>query len=110
MSDATARISMLVQIAAVHVLLASHPEVAALPLRWAFDASGVRVRPDESRDPAAPEYADRLAAALGVKVKIGPDFGSKGERLRPYDVTGMVAAGVPVDFTAYLAVGAGGAE
>ncbi|OKI22233.1 hypothetical protein [Streptomyces sp. CB03911] len=98
--------------AALHVLLAAHPHLVDLPLRWGFSTKfGVTADPP-GRSFDAPVYAERLATALGVEVEIDRPFSHEGVHLQPHRVSGMVA-GVQIHLAAYVPVTeqpAGGAE
>lgn len=53
--------------AALLVLLTEHPEIADLPLTWQVDGRGELWASGPHRDPATPEMASALAAALGAE-------------------------------------------
>jgi hypothetical protein len=96
--------------AALHQLLAAHPEVGTMPLRWTVDAeNGVSAACLEYMDPGVPEFAKVLAHALGTSVD-RTEFRAlyQGERKVCLSLDGEID-GVMVTFTGY-ALAAGGGE
>ncbi len=78
--------SVLVTVAALHVLLAQHPHLAALPLAWQFDEKdGIFVRLPYLH-PETVGIACQLAAALGVEPREGRTVEHEGLRSRAYYV------------------------
>lgn len=56
-------------IAAVHVLLAGHPELAALPLAWRVDPDGTVSADPAFCTPGSREAVRALAEVLGAKTE-----------------------------------------
>jgi hypothetical protein len=101
---------MLAAAAALHQLLAAHPELTSMPIRWTLDAeNGVSAACLEYMDPCGPEFAEILAKALGTSLnRTGFRALYRGERKVCLSVDGEIG-GVLVSFSGY-ALAAGGGE
>lgn len=89
--------------AALHALLAAHPELLARPFRWSLSKRLGVVAALSPDDTATPADAELLATALGTAATITSPFHFEDAWLQPHEVTGTVC-GVRVRFTAYVPV------
>ncbi|MEV7600015.1 hypothetical protein AB0O91_21805 [Kitasatospora sp. NPDC089797] len=94
--------SVLPAVAAVHVLLATHPELALLPMQWLITPGEVTILIDR-QSPMPREAAEALATALGVEVRPGIAFEHEGEWHLPLYIE-AVLGGAPLFASAHVAV------
>lgn len=86
--------AMLPMAAALHVFLAQHPELSALPVWWMVDhedgiSMGMRTRPD------ADEVVTAVASALGLEVDRHDSSGPKAGASRLVSAKGTLH-GLPI--------------
>lgn len=100
---------LLVAAAALHRLLDSSPDLAAMPIRWTVDPEhGLTADCLDRDDPHASTYAEALAAALGTEVA-RTGFRSVYRRERKVCLSVIGETGdVLVTFTASVMAAGGG--
>ncbi|MFF1792630.1 hypothetical protein ACFVXQ_00055 [Kitasatospora sp. NPDC058263] len=95
----------LATIAALHVLMAGHIELAGLPVSWRVTSDGSLHVDTDHRNPEGRDAVRALAAALGVDTDESEITSTSGQRLLVVSLHyEAVIAGSPVYATAYVPV------
>lgn len=93
----------LVSAAVLHVFLAQHPELALLPIDWAFrEGDGITAHLP-TYHPDTVRVADLMAEILGATVT-GPEYERDGERKLPRYINAELN-GIPFFFSGLTRVG-----
>ncbi|MFE6868365.1 hypothetical protein ACFVFS_17585 [Kitasatospora sp. NPDC057692] len=99
--------SALTTITALHVLMATHIELADLPVTWRVEPNGALHVDLIDRSPEGRDAVRSLAAVLGVDTDESEITSNAGQRLLVVSLRhSTVIAGAPVYATAYLPVDA----
>jgi hypothetical protein len=93
----------MMQIAAAHLLLAQHPKLALLPLKWDFSSewgAGVSVVPFDRPDTA--EIVNEFAATVGVEVEASNGYTNSPDGIRRRSLTASVhVGGIEIELRAH---------